>query len=70
MGTQVTKQEMLESIFNEANELETTFKYCLNEYERDIEDINKLDLFWLEQLQINVSNLIHRTKIFNKMDDD
>ena len=45
MGTQVTKQEMLESIFNEANELETTFKYCLNEYERDIEDINKLDLF-------------------------
>ena len=64
------KQEMLESIFNESNELETTCKYCLNEYERDIEDINKLDLFWLEQLQVHVSNLIHRTKIFNKRYDD
>ena len=43
---------------------------CINNFNKNLEDkndINKIDLFWLEQLKLEISNTIIRVKEFNKL---
>jgi len=52
----ITKNDMLE---------------CVNYFNHNLknkEDINKIDLFWLLQLKLEVQNTIIRAKEFNKLD--
>ena len=63
------KKDILNKIEVEKEDLKVLVYDIANDFE-DKEDINKLDLFWLDQAKTTINNLIHLAKKFNSMDDD
>lgn len=61
-----TKKDWLLQDITE-NDMLTTLTY-FNKGIEDKEDINKFDMFWIEQLKTEVNNTIKRMKEFNKID--
>jgi len=60
----MTKQDILNKIEVEKDEVKVCINYFSSLFE-DKDDINKLDLFWLEQAKTGINNLIHLAKKFN-----
>jgi len=70
--------EYLERLYNELKKeniltaiIDSDMRECLDSFETPLDNrknVNKIDLFWLEQLQQEVKNVIHRVKVFNQLD--
>ena len=58
------KESILDAIISNCIE-ECSSKF--NKELKNKDDINKIDLFWLEQMKLEVSNTIIRVKEFNKL---